>query len=210
MNAGRRAGVRLLYPLVAIPFPGVVQPALGVAAEQDDALPSAIERHRVTKTRRRTGIGNLRPVLAVPLPCVAEQQASAASAKKYRSTARAIEGHCVVNAPAGTDVLHLRPAVAVPFPGIAEQHVVERIAAEQYDASEADLSSSPSVLALHSLCERIQRPLLDRSLRDEASSHQRCRSGWPGTRRELRSSRYQAESGKAHWAPPAAGWMSSS
>ena len=80
---------------------------------------------------RRSRIGHLRPVLAVPFPCIAER----ASAMRPPNRTARLRMPTRPPSPdttrrAGTDVLHLRPAVAVPFPGIAEQHAVERIAPE--------------------------------------------------------------------------------
>src|SRR5262245_22674536 len=127
--------VFLLRPFVPIPLPGVRGHRLRrvETAEERDPLPSRVVRKRMTRTAAWAGIGDLRPILPIPLPRVSCLMVSQLAAEEDDARTLFVVGQGMCRSSAGTDVRDLRPVVAVPDPGVSEQTPVPSVPAEEHD-----------------------------------------------------------------------------
>ena len=113
--------------MLAVELPGVAQPfAARDAAEQHDAVAARVVDHDVCRARRRTGAGDLAPLVADSLPCVAEIADRARVAAEHQDSPALLivhERRTISSGRAG--LLALRPRCTVPLPRVADVATAE-------------------------------------------------------------------------------------
>src|SRR5262249_47943876 len=101
-----------LRPALSVPFPRVTRtPCCSPSAKENRSTTRGVVGHRVKRTRTRADVLNLRPVLTIPLPCLAEQQTvvERVTSKQDNPSSIRVVCHGVARAWFGPDVLLLGP-----------------------------------------------------------------------------------------------------